>query len=77
MPRKIPEGRVLAHNKVQHGEDWPSGPNGFRWWIWPREKKPRDFLRCNCGWAGLPHFAAREHAKYYKCSIYKARFQGV
>jgi hypothetical protein len=70
-PRQIPPGRVLAHNSVQHGADWPSGPHGFRWWTWPKEKKPRHFLRCECGWLNLPHFAGRDHAKRFKCSTFK------
>jgi hypothetical protein len=70
-PRQIPAGRVLAHNHVQHGADWACGPNGFRWWTWRREKKPRDFLRCDCGWMGLPHFAYRDHAKRFKCDTVK------
>jgi hypothetical protein len=73
LPRSVPEGRVLAHNIVAHGAFWPSGVNSFRWWTWPRENKPRDFLRCHCGWMGLPHFAAREHAKHFKCKGFKSR----
>jgi hypothetical protein len=67
VPRRIAEGRVIAHNDVRHGRTWPSGPNGFRWWTWPKENKPKNFLLCECGWAGLPHYAIEEHAKRYKC----------
>jgi hypothetical protein len=73
-PRKVPEGRVLAHNHVQHGAEWSCGINGFRWWSWPKEKKPRSFLRRNCGWSGLPHFADRDHAKSYKSGRFSGRF---
>ena len=45
MPRKVPEGRVLAHNLVMHTIDMPHGRNGFRCWTWPKDKVPRD-LRC-------------------------------
>jgi hypothetical protein len=66
-PRTVPAGRVLAHNHVRHTVDMPSGRNGFRAWTWPKDKKPRDFVRCGCGYAGLPHYARREHATRYKC----------
>jgi hypothetical protein len=73
VPRTIPEGRVLAHNHVAHGDNWPCGPNGFRWWTWPKENKPRWFVRCSCGWMDLPHFAYREHAKHFKCEGFKSK----
>ena len=34
MPRKISQGRVLAHNRVRHTVDMPNGRNGFRCWKW-------------------------------------------
>lgn len=67
VPRKVPTGRVLAHNHVRHAVDMPNGYNGFRCWTWEKGRQPKNFLRCECGWAGLPHFAHREHAKSYKC----------
>ena len=71
IPRKIPTGRVLAHNHVRHAVDMTQGVNGFRWWTWEKGKQPRHFLRCDCGWAGLPHFAHRDHGKHYKCESWE------
>lgn len=66
-PRTVSAGRVLAHNHVRHTIDMTSGRNGFRAWTWPKEGKPRSFVRCACGWSGLPHYARREHARSYRC----------
>jgi hypothetical protein len=63
IPRKVPEGRVLAHNHVMHTKGMPHGLNGFRCFTWPKGKQPRHFVRCPCGWSGLPHYAWREHVK--------------
>lgn len=71
-PRKVPAGRVLAHNWVRHTVDMPHGINGFRCWTWAKGTQPRHFLRCNCGWAGLPHYAERDVAKTYKCESWDA-----
>ena len=66
VPRKVPAGRVLAHNHVWHTVDFPNGANGFRCWTWPKGKVPRGFKRCGCGWAGLPHVALSEHVDWQK-----------
>jgi len=29
VPKSVARGRVLAHNHVVHGPDWPCGVNGF------------------------------------------------
>jgi hypothetical protein len=26
IPKKIPPGRVIAHNNILHGPNWPTGP---------------------------------------------------
>src|SRR5262245_57480673 len=54
VPRTIPPGRVLMHNHVQHTVDMSCGLNGFR--CWTDDKPPRGFVRCKCGYAGLPHY---------------------
>ena len=43
------------------------GINGFRWWTWPKGKVSKGFAPCGCGYAGLPHLAAKRHAETYKC----------
>jgi hypothetical protein len=59
VPRTIPAGRVLAHNHIRHTVDTPHGLNGFRCWTWPQGEVPRNFMHCECGWSGLPHYALR------------------
>jgi len=55
MPRKIPVGRVLAHNTVRRDVATPCGFRGFRWWTWLVQDVPPHFTPCSCGWSGLPH----------------------
>jgi hypothetical protein len=57
VPRKIPAGRVLAHNHVAHAIDTPPGERGFRAWTWPEGEVPPHFKPCACGWSGLSHVA--------------------
>jgi hypothetical protein len=61
LPRRVPRGRVLMHNQIRHGPQWPTGINGFRaWWA----AKPHEgFVPCPCGWAGLPHYAAADYVE--------------
>jgi hypothetical protein len=66
LPKSVSPGRVLAHNHVQHTKFMGHGINGFRCWTWPKEKVPRHFVKCPCGWACLPHVALREHVKASK-----------
>jgi hypothetical protein len=39
----------------------PTGVNGFR--AWTDTKVPAGFIRCPCGWSGLPHYADERHVK--------------
>jgi hypothetical protein len=59
VPTSIPEGRVLCHNHVRHSPNTPVGENGFR--AWTEAKAPKGFVKCPCGWSGLPHYASRIH----------------
>ena len=65
IPRKVPKGRVLAHNDI-HAVKMPGDANGFRWWSWPEDKVPANFKTCGRGYTGLPH-VAKDHAANYKC----------
>jgi hypothetical protein len=68
IPRAVRKGRVLAHNHVRHTINMPNGLNGFRWWSWAKKDVPKNFIPCECGYAGLPHVAWEEHVKLpYKC----------
>jgi hypothetical protein len=59
VPKSISKGRVLCHNHIQHGPNTPCGVNGFR--AWTDTKPPQGFAKCPCGYAGLPHYARRDH----------------
>jgi hypothetical protein len=49
------------HNHVQHSLDTPCGVNGFR--AWTDTEPPSEFMKCPCGWSGLPHYAHRDHVR--------------
>ena len=66
VPKSIPAGRTLAHNHVRHTTRTRNGARGFRWWTWPQDEVPANFVPCNCGYAGLPHVASREHVASYR-----------
>ena len=67
IPKKIPKGRVIAHNHVIHGPDWPAGINGFRFWSWPADEmcEHDHFVLCPCGWSGLEHHAWADFVEDY------------
>jgi hypothetical protein len=52
VPKTIGTGRKLMHNNVRHSVNMPTGVNGFR--AWTDAKVPAGFIRCPCGWSGLP-----------------------
>ena len=57
IPRKIPDGKILVHNRVRPVS--PIGLNGFRIWTQLLTDEPR-LVVCNCGWA--PHL--EKHYRY-------------
>jgi hypothetical protein len=61
VPKTIGTGRKLMHNDVRHTANMPTGVNGFR--AWTDTKVPAGFIRCPCGWSGLPHYADEGHVK--------------
>jgi hypothetical protein len=64
IPKKIRPGRVIEHNPIAHGPNWPPGVNGFRAWT---ASKPHDeFVLCPCGWSGLEHYAREEFVESYR-----------
>jgi hypothetical protein len=64
VPRTIGPGRVLMHNHVRHGPNWPGGMNGFR--CWTATEPPEGFVLCPCGYAGLKHYVTRENAAVWR-----------
>jgi len=61
IPKSVGRGRVLMHNHIRHSIDMPCGVNGFR--AWRDTTPPPGFVKCPCGWSGLPHYAAYSHVE--------------
>jgi hypothetical protein len=59
LPRKVPEGKFIWHNHVQHSVGMSPGLNGFRCWNGLLPIDYRQFERCHCGWIDLPHYKRR------------------
>lgn len=61
--RKIPRGRILAHNRVMHTVDMPNGLNGFRCWTWREGLQPEHFvpLHVRLGGAAALRVQRRAH----------------
>ena len=59
LPRKVPEGKFIWHNHVQHCVGMRHGRNGFRCWNGLLPIDYRTFERCRCGWIDLPHYKIR------------------
>jgi len=59
VPKSIGDGRVLCHNHVIHTTITHCGERGFR--AWTARRRPPDFVKCPCGWSGLPHYAHQDH----------------
>jgi hypothetical protein len=72
VPKSVGVGRKLMHNHIRHTVDMPCGVNGFRGWT--DTKVPAGFVRCSCGWSGLPHYAAR--GRLHKC-LTPAQFKRI
>jgi hypothetical protein len=63
LPQTTRDDVFLWHNHVMHTAGTGHGARGFRchW-----EHKPvdyRQFMRCECGWSGLPHYSIRAFGK--------------
>jgi hypothetical protein len=38
--------------------------NGFR--AWTDCELPKHFIKCPCGWSGLPHYASNEYVRHIR-----------
>src|SRR5262249_38634974 len=65
-PRKVPEGKFIWHNHVQHCVGMGHGINGFRYRTGMLPVDYRRFMRCHCGVIDLPHYCIRS-AEPQKC----------
>jgi hypothetical protein len=59
LPKRINKGRILVHNDIEHSINATCGRNGFQAWTQP-EPAPEGFVKCECGWAGLPHYRMKD-----------------
>jgi hypothetical protein len=59
IPRKVPKGRFIWHNHVQHCVGMGHGHNGFRYRNGLLPVDYRKFERCHCGVIDLPHYKIR------------------
>ena len=59
LPRKVPKGKFIWHNHVQHCVGMSHGLNGFRCWNGFLPIDYRKFEHCHCGWIDLPHYKIR------------------
>jgi hypothetical protein len=58
-PRKVPKGKFIWHNHVQHYIGMAHGLNGFRYRTGTLPVDYRKFMRCRCGVIDLPHYSIR------------------
>jgi hypothetical protein len=63
-PKSVSADRVLCHDHVLRTPHMSSDMDGFR--AWTDTKPPRSFVKCHCGWAGLPHYAHHSCVKATK-----------
>jgi hypothetical protein len=66
LPKTVSPERVPIHDHVVHGRFWGCGINGFRCWM--ANKPLPAFVPCPCGYAGLKHYARKEHLSAYRKS---------
>ena len=59
IPRKVPDGKFIWHNHVQHCVGMGDGVNGFRYRTELLPVNYREFMRCQCGVIDLPHYSIR------------------
>jgi hypothetical protein len=59
IPRKVPEGKFVWHNHIQHCAGMGHGVNGFRYRSHPLPINYRKFERCDCDVINLPHYKIR------------------
>ena len=59
IPRKVPKGKFIWHNHIQHCVGMGHGINGFRYRNGLLPINYREFERCHCGVIDLPHYKIR------------------
>jgi hypothetical protein len=66
LPKTVRPDVFLWHNHIMHTIDTGHGVRGFRRRWGHKPVDYRVFMRCECGWSGLPHYSIRGHGKQ-KC----------
>jgi hypothetical protein len=59
LPRTVRDDVFLWHNHIRHTDGMTQGMNGFRYRFAHKPVNYRMFMRCKCGWSGLPHYSVR------------------
>jgi hypothetical protein len=59
IPRKVPKGKFIWHNHVQHCVGMGHGVNGFRYRTGLLPIDYHIFQRCHCGVIDFPHYQIR------------------
>jgi hypothetical protein len=67
VPKQIPEGWVLFHNRVHaQWDNHVPGVNGFRAWFTKSELSELPLaMPCDCGWSGLLHYRIEPEIRGY------------
>jgi hypothetical protein len=63
---------LIAFSLAQQVNTHPAmghGLNGFRVFSFPKGKVPRQFKKCHCGYAGLPHVSTTPNVPC--CTLYQ------
>jgi hypothetical protein len=66
VPKTIRADVFIWHNHVMHTTGTGHGERGFRYRYEYKPVDYRKFVRCECGWSGLPHYSIRGFGKQ-KC----------
>jgi hypothetical protein len=62
LPRTVRSDVFIWHNHIMHTTHTSHGERGFRYHYKYKPVNSRKFMRCKCGWSGLPHYSVRGFA---------------
>ena len=62
-PRTVRSDVFIWHNHIMHTTHTSHGERGFRYRYEYKPVNSRKFMRCKCGWSGLPHYSVRGFGK--------------
>lgn len=59
LPRTVRRDVFIWHNQIMHTTHTGHGERGFRYRYGYKPVNHKKFMRCKCGWSGLPHYSVR------------------